>query len=51
MVEDELVTGEQILAMLRSRWTLEPEAADRGGRPAEMWLSTAALPASVSSLL
>jgi cyclic pyranopterin phosphate synthase len=35
---DELVTQEEILAALRTRWQLTPEVSVRGAAPAEMWL-------------
>ncbi|WP_106617131.1 GTP 3',8-cyclase MoaA [Saccharothrix carnea] len=35
---DEMVTAEEILASLRTEFTLTPEPGDRGGAPAERWL-------------
>jgi len=35
---DNMVTGSEILAHLRSRFTLLPDPAERGGAPAETWL-------------
>jgi cyclic pyranopterin phosphate synthase len=35
---DDMVTAEEILAALRTGFTLTPEPGDRGGAPAERWL-------------
>jgi cyclic pyranopterin phosphate synthase len=35
---DQMVTAEEILAQLRSAYTLLPDPAERGGAPAETWL-------------
>ncbi len=35
---DQMVTAEEILASLRTRYTLTPETAPRGAAPAERWL-------------
>jgi cyclic pyranopterin phosphate synthase len=35
---EEMVTGEEILARLRSAFELVPDPAERGGAPAETWL-------------
>ena len=35
---EQMVTAEEILASLRTRFTLEPETAPRGAAPAERWL-------------
>jgi len=35
---EEMVTGEEILARLRSAFDLVPDPAERGGAPAETWL-------------
>jgi len=35
---DQMVTAEEILASLRTRYTLTPESAPRGAAPAERWL-------------
>ncbi|WP_433054026.1 GTP 3',8-cyclase MoaA [Dactylosporangium sp. CS-033363] len=35
---EEMITGEEILAALRTRYTLEPDPSTRGGAPAETWV-------------
>jgi cyclic pyranopterin phosphate synthase len=36
----QMVTAQEILASLRSAYTLEPDVVERGGAPAETWLVT-----------